>query len=786
MTKMIKDLLNNLLQKLGVLKTKIKTSPAVRGAFMKSKRMIYWAFTIPVIVIFLIIMIVRLDTADSYISRSMASKSMALALTDKASISASQSTSGSLFEPEDRDSWYAKYMDYLMVNDYLEPGKRVDKEFAADALTYGEAARAADKVSPGLSQALGVSVKKYKKAMPKEEWWLFYEAFLKKADAGKNVGKKNVILYGTPDNVKEAAAWTAYTDDGIMGFEGNSLDAFIDHEIQVYYRGSEIIHMTEDVSEEVEYKNVWLSVGEHKKLNMYVGTIVREFPMNKEMEDTEGVVADVSLIQGKIKKISLKKDTIQGKVLAVREDSIEIEGYGTFKLDLNFRVYKTYGIVKEMNKKDILVGYDMQQFVVTGKKICAALQYKNFAARNIRVLVMDTGFESVFHKEIRLKSDVALTLKHQDGEETLDAGTELVIKKDDERLKTGRLSIEPVDHQKTISVLNIERGHGTPAYFGRFEVSLESDGLLLLNELDIEDYLTKVVPSEMPPSYELEALKVQAVCARTYAYRQIKENAYSQYGAHVDDSTNYQVYNNVESSDKTDMAVKETYGEMVFIGEETAETFYFSTSCGHTTDGTIWGASLSDYPYLKGVLLSDNKETKDYTSDEVFVPFIKGEGERTFDSSFPLYRWTTTFTSKGLEQVIGNIGTVKSVTVTERGTGGIARAVKITGSDGTKTLKGQTQIRNILGNKSLEYKRNDGKTMTGWASLPSAFITIEETAQNEETGARTFTIYGGGYGHGVGMSQNGSQEMARQGKSYKEILAFFYTGVEVREGDEMG
>lgn len=777
---MIRDLLNNFLQKLSIVKVNIKTSPAVKGAFMKSKRMVYWAFAIPVIVVFLIMMIVKLDTADNFISRSMASKAMALALTDREGISASQSTSGSLFDQEDRDNWYAKYMDYLMANDYLKPEKKVDQEYASDALTYGEAAYAADKISPGLSQVLGVSVKKYKKPIPKEEWWLFYESFLKRADAGKNVGKKNLILYGTPDNVKEASAWTAYTDAGIMGFEGISLDAYIDHEIQVFYRGSEIIHMTQDVSDEVAYKNVLLSEGAQKKLNMYIGTIVREFPMNKELKDAEGVVADVSLSQGKIKKISLKKDTIQGKVLAVREDSIEIEGYGSFKLDSDFRVYKTYGIVKEMKKKDILVGYDIQQFVVTGKKICAALQFKNFAAQNIRVLVMDTGFESVFHKEIRLKSDTALTLKYQDGEETVEAGTELVISKDDERIKTGRLSIEPADQKKTISVLNIKRGQGTPAYFGRFEVSLEPDGLLLLNELDIEDYLTKVVPSEMPPSYELEALKVQAVCARTYAYRQIQANAYSQYGAHVDDSTNYQVYNNIESSDRTDMAVKETYGEMVFIGDETAETFYFSTSCGHTTDGTIWGAKLSDYPYLKGVLLSEAKEAGDFTSDEVFVPFIKGNGDKTYDSSFPLYRWTTTFTSKGLEQAVDNIGKIKSVTVTERGTGGIAKTVKITGSEGTKNLNGQTQIRNILGNKTLEYTRNDGKSMTGWASLPSAFITIEETARNEDTEVRTFTIYGGGYGHGVGMSQNGAQEMARQGKGYKEILTFFYTGVEVK------
>ena len=74
--------------------------------------------------------------------------------------------------------------------------------------------------------------------------------------------------------------------------------------------------------------------------------------------------------------------------------------------------------------------------------------------------------------------------------------------------------------------------------------------------------------------------------------------------------------------------------------------------------------------------------------------------------------------------------------------------------------------------------------MTGWATLPSAFIAVDETARDDETGSRTFTIWGGGYGHGVGMSQNGAQEMARQGKDYMDILTFFYDGVEIREIEE--
>lgn len=749
---------------------------------MKAKKLVYWTLLIPVVVIIMIVIIVRLDKADNYISRAMASKAMALALTDKDGCLASAKENGSRRPGALKEDWSAKYIDYLLEQGLIEEGTVRDEDYATSPLTYGEAAFAAEQVSPGLSQALNISKKKYDKPMPKEEWWLFYPSFLKAADKEKAVQEVNLLLYGTPDNVKEAAPWTAYTDEGMMGFEGLSMDPYIDHEITVLVRDGEMIHLTSVVSDEVVYRNVWLAAGERDKMNLYIGNIVREFPSAKEVEEAEGgVVADISLSKGKIKKLSLKTDTIEGKVLAVREDSIEIEGYGEIRLDDDFKVYKTYGVVKEQRKKDILVGYNLEKFVVADQKICAALLVKSFSAKNIRVLIMDNGFSSVLHKKITLKADSPMLIEYGDSTQRIEAGDEFTVDMDDERFSKGRIMVEPEDLQKGIRVMTVDRQQGNPEYFGSFEISRESDGLLLVNEVDVEDYLTRVVPSEMPPSYELEALKAQAVCARTYAYRQIQANAYSQYGAHVDDSTNYQVYNNIESNERTDLAIKETDGEMVFYGDAPAETYYFSTSCGYTTDGTIWGADLKDLPYLTGIALTEGKNMEDMTSNDSFVPFIQGQGMKNYDSGYAMYRWSTTITNQKLAEKIDDIGMIQAIFVTERGTGGIAKTVKVVGSEGEKLLKGQTQIRNTLGASDLVYKKNDGKTMTDWSSLPSAFIAVDETARDEEKGIRTFTIWGGGYGHGVGMSQNGAQQMAKEGKTYTEILEFFYRDVKVRE-----
>ncbi|MFR2409645.1 MAG: hypothetical protein ACLS70_11595 [[Clostridium] symbiosum] len=171
---------------------------------------------------------------------------------------------------------------------------------------------------------------------------------------------------------------------------------------------------------------------------------------------------------------------------------------------------------------------------------------------------------------------------------------------------------------------------------------------------------------------------------------------------------------------------------------------------------------------------------EDMTKNEVFVPFIQGQGMKNYDSGYSMYRWSTTITNKKLAEKIDDIGTIQALFVTERGTGGIAKTVKVIGSEGEKVLKGQTQIRNMLGASDLVYKKNDGSTMTDWASLPSAFMLWMRRPGTRKRNVVP-TIWGGGYGHGVGMSQNGAQQMAKEGKTYKEILNFFYSDVDVRE-----
>ena len=753
-------------------------------------RMIAWVSGVVLVVVTLMVIIVKLEPPRDGIIRAQAMKAMALALTDKEECEKRAKERGtSHFSAKEKDNWFVKYMDYLYDEGYLDPELTPASLASAQGyLTYAEAAYMAGQVSGKLKLQAGSTRNNRDQAFPEEDWWQLYGSILKETDPEGKVEEMEAVLYGTPSNLDQAESWTAYTTAGNFGFQGLALDAFLDCEIRFLARSGEMI-TSSLVSRNVVYENVWLAESDGRHFKAYLGTAYREFPVSAKLGGEDGMagnLADLHMEDGKLVKITMKRDRLSGKVLSVTEDAIEIEGYGEIPLAPNFHVYKVYGDFKVLNASDILVGYNLQEFVAADGKLCAALLEREFDAKTIRVLLMDTGFKSVFHASADLVLGSGANLEYENAKgkmvgERLEAGTQLTVGPDSPYLEYGRMIITP-DEPEAITIRSIERSQGTPVYSGSLEIKGTPEGLVLVNDLFLEDYLTKVVPSEMPPSYEKEALKAQAVCARTYAYRQIRGNTYSQYGAHVDDSTNFQVYNNTSANDKSTQAVKETYGKMLFYEDKPIEAFYFSTSCGRTADAGVWGTDSGKYPYLRAVEVKEGGKSLGKEDNDGFESYIKREDVIAYDTSYPMFRWQTDLPADVASAQISGAGQIQDMTVTDRGPGGIAGELTVTGTDGTVTIKGQSAIRSALGNPSLIITKKDGGTMTGSATLPSAFIAIEK--RTGEDGSLSFHIYGGGFGHGVGMSQNGAQGMAKTGKGYKQILDFFYHGTELRECNE--
>ena len=753
-----------------------------RKHLIRKRALVGWVTAVPLFVILLVVIILRHDQDGEGISRALAVKSVVMALQSPEEFSRWQETyKASHFPAKFLEGWYVPYMDYLYENGFLsEEETPATQEAAQGKLTYQEAARIAGALSPELGKRVSVTKKNREKPYPEEMWWLLYDSLLRLPEISGKVERGDICIYGTLDNVPGTPSWVAHTNRGKMGFAGLALDAYIDHKLEAYMRGSEIIHVLEDKGQEVTYRNVWMLDGNEEELEVYVGDIRRRIPFAKKSKKTEAYLhnlADIQLENGRITKVLVKKERFSGKLLSVREDAVEIEGYGVVPLDEEYKILKTYGGLERMEPEDLLIGYDIQEFVAAGGKICAVLAVREFDAGTIRVLLMTEGFRGIYHDQVTLAGDSPLTVSWKDQTLEVKAGEEFTVLPGDGRLAGGRMIVTAADGGE-IRVCSLKREEVQPSYGGRLELVDSGEGLVLINELYLEDYLKKVIPSEMPPSYEKEALKAQAVCARTYAYMQIQSNTYSQYGAHVDDSTNFQVYNNMAGDPNTEAAVDETYGKMLLYEGKPVTTYYFSTSCGTTADSSVWGGDPGLTPYLKGVTLQPGRRTLKFDSNDEFASFIKRMDYPAYDSSFPFYRWNVTTRADILTANIGGVGTVESLQVTERGSGGVAQALLVKGSDGEKIISGQEKIRSALGDGSLTIHRKDGGTTTGWSSLPSGFLSVEAAGKDSD-GVQLFKIYGGGYGHGVGMSQNGAQGMAKEGMGYEEILKFYYDGVSV-------
>ena len=750
---------------------------------MKKWNMIRWILGIPVIVLTLILVILIFEPEKSGITRAAAAKSVALALLSPEELNAWEKTYGaSRFAADEVGEWYVPYLDYLYENDYLDEAETpADREHAEGFLTYREAARIAEQLSGNLKRLVLANRRNGEKAYPAEDWWLLYDSLLKEADREGAVHTETVCIYGTPENIQGCPAWTAYTSLGTLTFYGLSLDSYVDHELSVLLRDGELIHVQKDKGQNTLYRNVWILDGDSQGLMVYIGDIQRRIPFRKNYKKTVeliGNLADLTMDHGKITKVSVKKERISGKVLSVQAGSIELEGYGTVPLDTEYKVLKTYGDVKRQQLSDILVGSENQEFVVAKGKICAVIKEREDAADRIRVLIMGNGFESRYHEKIEITCPGSIKKIQGDSETMLDPASVISVTSGDGTCSE-RLILEPQDGSE-LTVNSLVRAQGTPSYGGRLEILDTENGLVLVNEIDLEAYLKKVIPSEMPSSYEKEALKAQAVCARTYAFVQSRSNSYSEYGAQIDDSTKFQVYNNVEPDEKTAQAVQETYGKMLYYNENPITAYYFSTSCGTTTNAAIWDSDPEDTPYLRCLSLQTARSRLSFASEKAFASFIKKKDFPAYDASYPLYRWNFRTSGTIIASHVGGVGKITGVSVTERGPGGVAMKLLVKGSEGETTISGQNAIRSALGDASLTLTLMDDKTSDGWSLLPSGFLAIEETGTDEQ-GVVQFRVYGGGYGHGVGMSQNGAQGMAKAGMGYEEILKYFYDGVTIEE-----
>ena len=324
------------------------------------------------------------------------------------------------------------------------------------------------------------------------------------------------------------------------------------------------------------------------------------------------------------------------------------------------------------------------------------------------------------------------------GQEGVQKDTEESIQGNTEERTAGDVSQsasrETKKQDPKIRVLLMDSGYDT---YQHEKVSLEikgkaekGDALYLINELPLETYLEGVVPSEMPSSYHQEALKAQAVCARTYAWKQIEDGSLKEYGADVDDSVNFQVYQNQAPAESTTSAVVDTKGQVMTQNGELIQAYYFSTSAGTTSTDQIWGAD-SPAPYLKSVACR-------------------------FDKDQPWGSWIAEIPWEQVEKSAATYsqGKLLGLQITRKNESSAVTGLTVNTELGSFLVEGEYDVRRFLTPAGCQITEQDGSAVTGGTLLPSAYFTMEQEAGN------MIRIQGKGYGHGVGMSQSGADQMA--------------------------
>ena len=324
-------------------------------------------------------------------------------------------------------------------------------------------------------------------------------------------------------------------------------------------------------------------------------------------------------------------------------------------------------------------------------------------------------------------------------------------------------------------------------YKGSVVLKKDGNGLLtVINRVDLEDYIASVISSEMSSSFNIEALKAQAVCARTYAIK--NKGKHKGYGFDLCSSTDCQAYGGVSTvSAPTALAAEETAGCVITYDGSIIDAVYSATSGGYTEDvANVWG---SEIPYLKAV--EDTYESKNAYGS-------------TWSRELSVAEATEIMNKKGY-----NLGTVTDISVLSKTEHGTVTELKVTGTNGEKIFK-REGCRLAFGSVTLSQaftvtpkseEKDTSRKLYGYdgENVPDSVyvlssdgkqkivldkvtllgdtkISYEKTASGPVS---SFVFDGRGFGHLVGMSQNGANGMAAAGFSYEEILKHYYKGIEL-------
>lgn len=474
-------------------------------------------------------------------------------------------------------------------------------------------------------------------------------------------------------------------------------------------------------------------------------------------------IADLRISNRKITKIFTKPDYVNGVLLSYDEKQMNIDGVGMVERNEELPVYvRDDTSVGQTDFSELIVGSSRLDFVFEEGKVCALVMAPQTEVTNIHVLLKNGS--GIFYENLYIKGNKKWSVngEMQKKGKCCDIGAYLNEKGGNECVIDGG--------KGKLFLCDKDGNECKEGYEGTFRVQKTEDGLVLVNALPVEDYVRYVLPSEMMSSFAYEALKAQAICARTFAYTQMKGDDYAEYGANLDDSTSYQVYHASGTYEVTDQAVKDTEGQVLTYNDKMITCYYFSTSAGWTENLEVWENEDSpDYLTAQSCLMEG--DYGDLSNAENFSEFIHASPQ-SYDSASNFYRWTA---EVDLSEITDSQnGAMKSIEVAKRSKSGYVTGLTCVYANGSKRISNENEIRTLLGKGLKKLTLADG-TVREFTTIPSACFEVTKTEGS------LVTLAGGGFGHDIGMSQYGANAMGQEGADCTQILEFYYKGAKVKQ-----
>lgn len=734
---------------------------------------------------------------DTAITREMAAKTIALAFYTNEELEKIETELA--FSDMKEEDWAYPYIKGCVEQGFFA-GSEEGTFRPQDDLTLWEAQALMDRLAPDYDSRIVLDEENKNMSVSYELWVQLLETALQ-----ARRGEDSLYSYGIETENTVVLSAEGLCDTGNFTAVGLDLQPYEYSRITFLEKEGEIVALLTVEALSPIVQNIYCYRKEGQ-LVLDTGEGVAELAYRGEF--TEGV-ADVKLEDGKVTEVASVASLGRCTVKRVNDSEIYLAEKGALKWAETARIYDVKGEISKADFSDLICGTDVAEYYEKDGMICAAVIREDAVLENMRVFLKGTEQEKV-----TLSAEKGFTLSNSVAKKNFDAGVKAVLTADLPWFDHGILTAT------ADCPIQINFADGTSyQYEGILELERRGESSFsIINELPLERYLLGVVPNEMPTSFGQTALEAQAITARSYAYNQFYGNSYCGYGAHVVDTVASQVYLGYEENETAEAAIKATEG-MCAVTEAgaVAQTYFYSTSCGFGAGSEeVWSAdgtfSAEGKPYLQAQTYGNFETPK---TEEEWLAFWQDWEQDGYDMDSPWYRWKVYFSCKQISEILGqklteisgnnrqvvllqhnngefetykeqDMGLLQGMAVTRRGEGGIAMELQLTFENGVVKVRTENAIRKVLSptrltiGEQIYLQRSGGDSLVGNVMLPSGFFAVKEM-KNEKGELTGIALYGGGNGHGVGMSQYGAKHLAEEGKTAEEIMTEYFPGTTVEK-----